>query len=59
MENEDLRDRMNLMGKANPVVIDYLPYLPPMQLEKVVSGIRNKQELENAKSLILSYYFSL
>ena len=47
------------MGKANPVVIDYLPYLPPMQLEKVVSGIRNKQELENAKSLILSYYFSL
>jgi regulator of replication initiation timing len=59
VENEDLRDRMSLLGKGEAVSIDYLPYMPPMHLEKVIEAVNNREELEAAKSLILSYYFSL
>ena len=59
VENEDLRDRMSLIGKGEAVVIDYLPYVPPMQLEKVIQAVNNREELDAAKNLILSHYFSL
>jgi len=59
MENEDLRDRMNLIGHGEAVYIDYLPYMPPMHLETVIERATSKQELDDAKLLILSHYFSL
>lgn len=50
---------MNLIGHGQAVGIDYLPYIPPMQLENVISAVSNQNELEEAKQLILSHYFSL
>lgn len=43
IENEDLRDRITLLGKGddfgNGVSIDYLPYLAPRLLEKSISKV--------------------
>lgn len=50
---------MSLLGKGEAVVIDYLPYITPMQLENVIQAVNSREELDAAKNLILSHYFSL
>lgn len=50
---------MNLVGHGEAVSIEYLPYIPPMQLENVIQQVTTRQDLEDAKQLILSHYFSL
>lgn len=49
IENEDLRDRMHLVGQGEAVSIDYLPYMPAMKLEHVIEKVKSKQDLETAK----------
>ena len=46
IENEDLRDRIALLGQSDGVSIDSLPYLIPRQLEKSVGQVKSSEELE-------------
>ena len=36
VENEDLRDRLNLVGQQQGVFIEHVPYQAPFELEKTI-----------------------
>ena len=59
IENEDLRDRLNLVNQDQGVSIDYLPYLVPKQLEKTLETLSDPKELLLVKNMILTHVFSL
>ena len=50
---------MNLLGQGDQIIIDYMPYIPPMQLENLINSITDTDKLINAKNVILSHFFSL
>ena len=45
IENEDLRERLNLANLSEGTSIDYMPYLVHKQLEKNVSKVQSSDEL--------------
>ena len=59
IENEDLRDRLSLITQDEGYTIDYQAYLPVLDFENIINHCRNLEELTSAKSLILTYIFSL
>ncbi len=61
VENEDLRDRLNLLSeeKLGGVSIDYLPYIPKGSVEVMCDNINTAEELRNAKIAIFSHIFSV
>jgi len=40
VENEDLRDRLHLIGHEKQVSIDYLPYIAPLAIEKLLEEVK-------------------
>jgi len=59
IENEDLRDRLHLLTQEKEFTIDYQAYLPVLNLQNIVDSCRTKADLSSARSLILTYIFSL
>ena len=59
IENEDLRDRLNLVGQNSGVHVDHIPYQAPLELENVIENADGKDALAAAKNFILSNVFSL
>ena len=41
IENEDLRDRLNLINQREGTSIDYMPYLAPKSLEKTINKTKD------------------
>ena len=60
VENEDLRDRLNLLGEDKGVVnIEYMPYIAPGSVEKACDEIDSTEQLRESKIMIFNHIFSL
>lgn len=59
IENEDLRDKLQMITKNVDYSIDYQAYLPLMDLEGLLSQATSAKQLESLKTVILTYIFSL
>ena len=59
IENEDLRDRLNLASEKDGTSIDYMPYLAHKQLEKKVNSISSIDDLSKVKNMVLTHVHSL
>ena len=60
IENEDLRDRLNLVGEEwGSINIEYIPYIPVGQVEKVCDEIDTPEQLRESKIFIFNHIFSL
>jgi len=60
IENEDLRDRLNLVGEERGGInIEYIPYIPVGQVEKVCDEIDTPEQLRESKIFIFNHIFSL
>jgi len=60
IENEDLRDRLNLLGEERGGVnIEFIPYIPAGQVEKACDDIDTPEQLRESKIFIFNHIFSL
>lgn len=61
IENEDLRDRLNLLGedRLQGANIEYMPYIAAGSVEKLCDSINSSEQLKEAKILIFNHMFSL
>lgn len=60
IENEDLRDRLNLLGETRGSLnIEYMPYIAAGSVEKLCDSVHTEQELRDAKITIFNHIFSL
>ena len=59
VENEDLRDRLNLVGTKQNIYIEHIPYQNSFDFEGLMKSIDSKEALGSAKNIILSNVFSL
>ncbi|CDW90813.1 kinesin motor domain containing protein [Stylonychia lemnae] len=58
-ENEDLRDRLQLITNEKGYEIEYQQHLPQMNIEEEIGLVKNKQQLDDLKKHVLSHIFSL
>lgn len=54
-----MRDRLHLVTRDKQYQIDYQSYLPVLDLESLVQSSQSAADLEAAKSIIMTYIFSL
>jgi len=60
IENEDLRDRLNLVGEERGGInIEYIPYIPVGQVEKDCDEIDTPEQLRESKIFVFNHIFSL
>lgn len=60
VENEDLRDRLYMLGEQKGGVnIEYMPYIASGSIETLCNSIKTAEELRESKNLILNQVFSL
>lgn len=60
VENEDLRDRLYMLGEyKGGVNIEYMPYIASGSIETLCNSIKTAEELRESKNLILNQIFSL
>lgn len=59
IENEDLRDRLQLTTNDPNLQIEYQAYLPLFDFEKLINQCAKLNDLALAKGIILTYIFSL
>lgn len=60
IENEDLRDRLNLLGEERGGInIEYIPYIPVGQVERACDEIDTPEQLRESKIFIFNHIFSL
>lgn len=58
IENEDLRDRLHLVS-GETSQIEYQAYLPVLDFEEMINNSQYLGDLQAAKSIILTYIFSM
>ena len=60
VENEDLRDRLYMLGEQRGGVnIQYMPYIASGSVETLCDQIKSAEELHESKNFILNHIFSL
>lgn len=60
IENEDLRDRLNLLGEERGGVnIEFIPYIPAGLVESACDSIDTLEQLRESKIFIFNHIFTL